>query len=133
MAQAAKSLPNPGIVIAQVERIARFGSLHPQDVKVPAPLVDYVVLAPREYHKQSANIQYDPRISGEIIPPAKPRIPEIPLNIRKVIARRILLEMVKIIKKLGRPILVNLGIGIPSEVAAIATEEGNGRLLMPQA
>ncbi len=124
MAQAAKSLPNPGIVIAQVERIARFGSLHPQDVKVPAPLVDYVVIAPKEYHKQSANIQYDPRISGEIIPPAKPGVSEIPLNIRKVIARRILLEMVEIIKKLGRPILVNLGIGVPSEVAAIATEEG---------
>ncbi|WP_457753719.1 acyl CoA:acetate/3-ketoacid CoA transferase [Thermococcus sp.] len=123
MTQAAKSLPNPGIVIAQVERIARFGSLHPQDVKVPAPLVDYVVIAPKEYHKQSANIQYDPRISGEIIPPAKPRVPKIPLNIRKVIARRILLEMVGIIKKLGRPILVNLGIGVPSEVAAIATEE----------
>lgn len=125
MAQAAKSQPNPGIVIAQVERVARFGSLHPQDVKVPGPLVDYVVIAPPEYHKQSANIQYDPRISGEIIPPTSLELlPKSELNTRKVIARRILLEMAKLIEELGRPILVNLGIGIPSEVAGVANEEG---------
>lgn len=125
MAQAAKSRPNPGIVIAQVERVARFGSLHPQEVKVPGPLVDYVVVAPPEYHKQSASIQYDPRISGEVIPPAGLELsPKSELNTRKVIARRVLLEMAGLIEELGRPILVNLGIGIPSEVAGIANEEG---------
>ena len=125
MAQAAKAEPKKGIVIAQVERIAKYPSLHPQDVKVPGPLVDYIVVAPQEYHKQSANIQYDPRISGEIIAPMDPRlVPKLPLNTRKVVARRVLLEMVNLVKALKRPILVNLGIGIPSDVAGVAIEEG---------
>jgi len=124
MAQAAKAEPKKGIVIAQVERIAKYPSLHPQDVKVPGPLVDYIVVAPQEYHKQSANIQYDPRISGEIIAPIDPRlVSKLPLNTRKVVARRVLLEMVNLVKALKRPILVNLGIGIPSDVAGVAIEE----------
>ncbi|WP_235507135.1 acyl CoA:acetate/3-ketoacid CoA transferase [Thermococcus barophilus] len=125
LAQAAKAEPEKGIVIAQVERIAKYPSLKPQDVKVPGPLIDYVVIAPPEYHKQSANIQYDPRISGEIIPPLDPKlVPKFELSTKKVIARRILLEMLEICKKLKRPILVNLGIGIPDKVAGIAIEEG---------
>lgn len=125
LAQAAKAEPEKGIVIAQVERVAKYSSLPPQDVKVPGPLLDYVVVAPPEYHKQSANIQYDPRISGEIIPPMdSSSIPKLGLSTQKVIARRVLLEMVNIVKKLKKPILVNLGIGIPDKVAGIAIEEG---------
>jgi len=125
LAQASKAEPNKGIVIAQVKRIARYPSLHPQDIKVPGPLVDYVVVAPPEFHMQSANIHYDPRVSGEVIPPitSNPALKS-PLNTRKVIARRVLLEMINLVKKLGKPILVNLGIGIPTEVAEIAMEEG---------
>jgi len=125
LAQAAKAEPKKGIVIAQVERIAKYPSLHPQDVKVPGPLVDYVVVSPPEYHMQSANIQYDPRISGEIIAPTDPKlVPKIEFNTRKVVARRVLLEMMDLVKREGRPILVNLGIGIPSDVAGVAWEEG---------
>ncbi|GAB6101240.1 acyl CoA:acetate/3-ketoacid CoA transferase [Thermococcus atlanticus] len=122
LAQAAKAEPGKGIVIAQVKRIARFPSFHPQDVKVPGTLVDYVVVSPEEYHRQSANIEYDPAISGEVIPPLSLR--SFPLSTQKVIARRILLEMIELAKKLGRPILVNLGIGIPDRVAGVAMEEG---------
>ena len=122
LAQAAKAEPGKGIVIAQVKRIARFSSLNPQDVRVPGPLVDYVVVSPEEYHRQSANIEYDPAISGEVIPPLSLR--SFPLSTQKVIARRILLEMIELAKKLGRPILVNLGIGIPDRVAGVAMEEG---------
>ncbi len=125
LAQAAKAEPEKGLVIAQVERIARYPSLNPQDVKVPGPLVDYVVVSPPEYHRQSANISYEPTISGEVIPPMDPSsLPSSPLNTQKVIARRILLEMIELVKKLKRPILVNLGIGIPDKVAGIAMEEG---------
>ena len=125
LAQAAKAEPGKGVVIAQVERIARYPSLNPQDVKVPGPLVDYVVLSPPEFHRQSANIQYDPRISGEVIPPMDRRlVPKLPLGTQKVIARRILLEMLELVKRLKRPVLVNLGIGIPDKVAGIAMEEG---------
>lgn len=125
LAQAAKAEPEKGTVIAQVERLAKYPSLHPQEVKVPAPLVDYVVVSPPELHRQSANIEYDPRISGEIIPPMdSSMLPDFPLSTQKVIARRILLEMIALVKKLGRPVLVNLGIGIPDKVAGIAMEEG---------
>jgi acyl CoA:acetate/3-ketoacid CoA transferase len=125
MAQAAKAEPDKGIVVAQVERVARYPSLKPQDVKVPGPLVDYVVVSPPEYHRQSANVTYDPRISGEVIPPMDSgSVPKMELGSKKVIARRILLEMVGLVKRLNRPILVNLGIGIPDRVAGVAMEEG---------
>ncbi len=125
IAQAAKARPRPGLVIAQVERVARFGSLSPQEVQVPGPLIDYVVIAPPEYQWQTSNVQYDPRISGRIIPLITPDlVPKLELNIRKVIARRILLELVNLIKEKGSQIIVNLGIGIPALVANVAAEEG---------
>jgi acyl CoA:acetate/3-ketoacid CoA transferase len=62
-------------------------------------------------------------IAGRILP--QPKLAEpVPLDIRKAIARRVLLEMVADIKRLSRPIIVNLGIGIPSLVAKVALEEG---------
>ncbi len=125
IAQAVKAQPNPGIVIAQVERIAKYGSLKPMEVQVPGPLVDYIVISPPEYHMQSASIQYDPRISGRIIPPLEPsQLPKIELTAKKVAARRTTLIMVELIKRLKRPIIVNLGIGIPDMIANIAAEEG---------
>ena len=128
IAQVAKAQPNPGIVIAQVERIAKFSSIHPKEVHVPGPLVDYVVIAPREYHWQSGTREYDPTISGEIVPPLSAElisrlIPKIELNVEKVIARRVTLELVELIKKLKRPLLVNLGIGIPTTVNNVLAEE----------
>ncbi len=123
IAQAVKALPRKGTVVAQVERIARYGSLNPKEVVVPGPLVDSIVVAPPEKHWQVSSIQYDPMIAGRILPP--PRLAEpVPLDLRKTIARRVLLEMARDIVELGRPIIVNLGIGIPSLVAKVALEEG---------
>ncbi len=129
IAQATKAQPNPGFVIAQVERIARFGSLNPTDVQVPGPLVDYIVISPPEYHYQTGNIQYDPRICGRIIPPLEPEfipdlLPKGGLDVKKVVARRVLLYFADLIMKLSRPIAVNLGIGIPDIVSRLAYEEG---------
>ncbi|MCX8196266.1 MAG: acyl CoA:acetate/3-ketoacid CoA transferase [Acidilobaceae archaeon] len=122
--QATKALPNKGVAIAQVLRLALFGSLRPQYVVIPGPLIDYIVVAPREYHKQTASIDYDPTISGRIIPPPwAPREPK-PLDVRKVVARRVLLELVNVVKEEGRPIIINLGIGIPAEVSDLIAEEG---------
>ena len=39
-----------GVVIVQVERLAERGSLHPRNVKIPAVLVDGIVVAPPEHH-----------------------------------------------------------------------------------
>ena len=112
--QALAARNNGGIVIAQVKRIAKEGSLKPHDVRVPGVLVDYVVVDPEQ--KQTTQTLYDPAISGEIFRPLDSfRLPE--FNIRKVIARRVA-------KELEAGSAVNLGFGISANVPRILIEEG---------
>ncbi len=105
-----------GLVIAQVERLAAAGSLDPRQVVVPATLVDLVVEARPENHQQTFATPYSPYFSGERRAPALERS-RAPLDARKVIARRCALE-------LPAGGVVNLGIGMPEGVAAVAAEEG---------
>ena len=49
---------NAGIVIVQVERVAERGSLNARQVKIPGILVDCVVLAPPELHRQTFATAY---------------------------------------------------------------------------
>jgi propionate CoA-transferase len=110
-----------GIVIAQVERVVERGSLNPRHVKVPALLVDCVVVAQPDNHWQTFSTPYSPAFSGEIRVPVQIGSPA-PLDERKIIARRAALEL--------RPgMVVNLGIGIPESIAAVANEEHIAHLL----
>ena len=123
--QAAKAHPG-GLVIAQVLRVVTLGEIHPKHVVVPGPLVDYVVVARRgteveKYHWQTASFDLNPVISGDV--PYRVAYEPAPLTADKVVARRVVLELVKLIGLLGRPIVVNLGIGIPALAADVIREE----------
>ena len=128
IAQATKASPHQGIVIAQVKWITRTGSINPRDVDVPGPLVDYVTVSPKQYHWQSGNIEFDPRISYRILPSLTDTffdgLPRVSMKAyEKVIARRVVLELVRLLEEKKDPVLVNLGIGIPAFVSSIAAEE----------
>ncbi len=130
MAMSVKSMGRNGLVIAQVLYPVRSGALDPKKIIIPGPLVDYIVKAPEDKHWQSATIKYDPRISGQVlVPPEHLEPPRIPLSPRKVVARRVLLEMLRIAVEKGYAV-VNLGVGIPSLVSGVAAEEGVSDLVV---
>jgi propionate CoA-transferase len=104
-----------GIVIAQVERVAESRSLNPRQVKIPGILVDCVVVAKPENHWQTFGTQYNPAFASEIRVRAG-SLPPMPMSERKIIARRAAFE-------LKANSVVNLGIGMPEGIAAVANEE----------
>lgn len=106
-----------GKVIAQVRYISDT-KLPAASVEVPGYFVDAVVESkePEKYHRMTTNIFFDKKYCGMIDAPADALKP-LPLNVRKVIARRCAMELTP-------ASLVNLGIGIPELVATVAGEEG---------
>jgi len=119
MATAARN--SGGIVIVQVESLAARGSLNPRQVKIPGVMVDCVVLAGPEHHWQTFAEHYNPAYAAELRVPTDAGAP-MPLNVRKIIARRAALE-------LQANAVVNLGIGMPEGIAGVANEEQISDLL----
>ncbi|MDP5305699.1 acyl CoA:acetate/3-ketoacid CoA transferase [Paracoccus spongiarum] len=116
LAQAMAARNSGGVVIVQVDQVVAGGSLCARDVVIPGALVDAVVEAPAELHPQTYASQYNRYFTGRYRAPEDGAAP-LPLDIRKVIARRCAFEL---------PVggVVNLGIGMPEGVAAVAAEEG---------
>ena len=113
LALAAKN--SGGMVLCQVERIAQSGSLDARRVRIPGIFVDSVVVASPEHHMQNYGTQYNPALSGEVRVPLE-ALPPVPLDEKKVIARRAALELLP-------NSVVNLGIGLPDRIGAVANEE----------
>jgi propionate CoA-transferase len=112
MAMAARN--SGGIVIAQAKRLAAAKSLPSRSVVVPGALVDIAYLDPDQ--TQTYITTHSPYYSGALRRPSTDAGDPPPLDVRKVIARRSLLEF--------RPgDICNLGFGISQMIGAIAWEE----------
>ncbi|HQU68633.1 MAG TPA: CoA-transferase [Albidovulum sp.] len=104
-----------GLVIAQVSRVTKRGSLRPHDVRLPGHLIDLIVVDPHQ--KQTCETPYDPAISGQIMRPwASFKLAE--HGVEKIIARRAAME-------LRAGMAANLGFGISAMVPRILLEEGH--------
>lgn len=57
------------------------------------------------------------------MPSNSEEIPPVELSFEKVIARRTLLEFVEVIKRLKKPLIANVGVGIPALISNIIKEE----------
>jgi propionate CoA-transferase len=116
--EAAMAVANSGgIVIAQVERISDKPA-HPHAVHIPGIFVHYVVLASsRRAHPHTLFTEHDTSMAGGSRTDLEREFEPMPLNVEKVICRRVVREM-------GEARRVNLGVGIPTSVASVAHEAG---------
>ena len=116
LAQCAKN--NGGLVFVQVDKVVANGSLDPRKVKIPGIYVDGIVIAEGNDGAQVFNQEYDGSMTGDYRAPLGALEPPA-LDAKKIIARRAAME-------LKENVVVNLGIGVPEFVSAVANEEGIG-------
>lgn len=114
MAQAAKN--SGGKVIVQVEKLVDYPSLDSRLIKLPGIYVDAIVVADPNNHRQTFTTMYNPAYCGEIRVPVSTLEP-MTLDERKIVVRRAAMELIP-------NAVMNLGIGVPEGVAAVAAEEG---------
>jgi propionate CoA-transferase len=105
-----------GLSIVQVERVAANDSLNPREVNIPGVLVDCVVTASDlRNHRQTYSVDYNHAYSGRQRVPLD-NVDRMELSERKIIGRRCAFEL-----PLGG--VINLGIGMPESLSAVAAEE----------
>jgi propionate CoA-transferase len=112
IAQAAHN--SGGLVIVEVKRLVERAAIPAGRVRIPAPLVDHVVLT--DYPRQTPITIADPRRTG-VVPNAATSVEPLPFNERKVVARRAAME-------LHENDLANLGVGMANGISYVALEEG---------
>lgn len=108
-----------GKVIAQAKYKVAAGSIHCKRVTVPGVFIDAAVICdnPEEDHRQTHSFAFNPAYCGDIKVPVEAD-EMIPLNVRKLIGRRALME-------LSQNDVLNVGTGIPNDViGSILAEEG---------
>ncbi len=115
IAQAVKNCG--GIVIVQVDKVVKAGTLDPRTIKIPGIYVSYIVEA-KNKEEQAQVLGYDDDLSltGDIKVIAGSLEP-LELNARKIIGRRAAME-------LAEGSIVNIGIGVPEAISNVANEEG---------
>lgn len=114
-----------GIVIVQVERKIKSGTVDPKLVQIPGILVDYIVVAENaEDHMQTFGAQYrEEFVVSNIVKESKSE--NFPLDERKIIARRCAMLLKK------EDTVLNYGIGMPEGIAAVLKEEGAEKYFVP--
>ena len=116
VAQAVKN--SGGKVVVQIERIVEAGLIDPKQVVLPGILVDALVVSSKpEYHMQTFTESYNPSYcgkSGEMITDLKKK----DSLERRIICRRA-------IKELEEGSVINLGIGVPEDIASVLKEQNN--------
>ncbi|MFI3905190.1 acyl CoA:acetate/3-ketoacid CoA transferase [Ochrobactrum sp. S1502_03] len=103
-----------GLVIVQVKRLAKRGTLPGKTVKIPGMLVDVVVVDPEQ--RQTYQTEFDPAYAGHVKIPFG-SFPRLPLDERKIVARRCAAE-------LRKGAVCNIGSGICTGIGLVAAEEG---------
>jgi len=109
-----------GVVIAQVKRVARAGSLDPRLVRVPGPLVDAVVVHPSQTQLSAEMADplrgWNPFLAGALKAPLA-GLPRLEGVVERAMLRRAALEL-----HCGD--IINLGAGVATHLPRIALEEG---------
>jgi len=110
-----------GIVIVQVQDIVRRGTIPTKEIRLHEKFVDFIVKAENPVNSRQcyATMNYRPELSGEV-KLAGGGVKQLPLNLRKVVARRAALE-------LQPDLIINFGSGMPSGIGSVAAEEGLGQ------
>lgn len=117
VAMAAKN--NGGLVIVQVERLVKNGTIDPRNVVVPGAIVDVVaVVEDKKNHMQTSGTQFNVDFISGCGAIKEEEVKKIPLDAKKVIARRAAMQLDKSM------LILNYGIGIPEKVADVIKEEG---------
>ena len=104
-----------GLVFVQVKRVVEAGSLRPYDIRIPGMLVDAIIVDPNQPQTYSMEgMPTDLFATGDLVSTAEIKL--LPLDERKVIARRALMECKP--NDIG-----NIGFGVMSSIKGLAKEE----------